>query len=105
MVYTEIRDTTTLRECFDDGTITRKDAEFCNNRNKQLALAIAAFDVSPDSLIGFTWDIRHFVDMSGPSPSPVFLVESEDGSVYGIDLDNRELLDLLFRQLFYPESL
>jgi hypothetical protein len=104
MTYTEICDTTTLQECFANGTITREGAEACNNRNMQLDLAVDTLNANPDSHIGYTWDIRHFVDMSGPSPLPVFLIETSDGSVYGLNLDNRAVLDLLFRWLFYPNA-
>lgn len=108
IVYTEISDITTLQECFGDGTITRSDTERCNSSDKQLALAIG-IGSSPDSLIGkfivksrFIW---HFVDMYCYIPVRLFLVETADGSVYGLNLNDRDMLDLLFRKLFYPESL
>lgn len=104
MSYADILDTTTLEECFANGTLTRECAEACNNQNKQLTLAVNTLNANPDSLIGYTWDIRHFVDMSGPTPTSLFLVETGDGSVYGINLDNRDVLDLLFRWLFYPDA-
>ena len=104
MSYTEILDTTKLKECFDNKTITRNDAETSNNRNMQFNLAVDTLNAYPDSLIGYTWDIHHFVDMSGPAPASIFLVKTEDGSVYGINLDNRDVLDLLFRWLFYPDA-
>jgi hypothetical protein len=104
MIYTDILDTTTLEGCFANGTITHQDAKACNNRKTQDTLADKAINAGPDSHIGYTCGICHFVGMGDFEMSDIFLVETADGSVYGIVLDDRDMLDLLFRWLFFPNA-
>jgi hypothetical protein len=96
-----IRTIKTLEECFEKGTITKGALEKCNSRDEQSRLANEYCNPTASSLYHVSWSVWFYVEQP-EAPTEMFIVKTDDGSVYFIVFDDmRQILTALMCKLFY----